>query len=606
MKSVKIDFTICLLLFLFLSAFPKQSYSINKNQYYEYNNKIQQSKDWVLGEKVFKEAVNKYPEEIPFHNILNYILRSQKKYPEAFKQMDPVYNKYPDNKDVIENYKWSLHFLGWDKDKQGKKQEALKLFEKSYGLINDEQWGINSWGYILKEVGRLDESIQILQNGMKLFPENKSIKLNMISALLLRANKNRDKNLLAKANEDYQRALKIDPKDQWTILNYGIFKRVKGDFITSVQLLEEGLSRYPENKYFKPNLTHTIFQFGKNEHKKGNIDKAITIFNIGNKRFPDSIWFYYYLAEFNKEKKNYETAAKYLIKMAAKNNKKKNSKEYYHIETSIYHSIKQIFYHMTNNKKTARIFQILNILQKYMDKKYFILQLKGIQTYHSGEESKGIDLVYQAYDFLIKKHPQYKDPLVVEFPLRGTYAISGNSRRNAITHAGLDRFSFDFTGITKDGATRKNNKNGFGENADYLGFGNPVFATVDGVVEIVIDKYADLKPSNHYSLVNGNYISIKDNNGFHHLFAHLKHKSAKVVKGQKVKSGEIIGQIGNTGMTTIPHLHYGVYSKDWVVTLPLKFRNYKLLKEDLTKKGKKLNETMINAIPSHNNIVESE
>ncbi len=208
---------------------------------------------------------------------------------------------------------------------------------------------------------------------------------------------------------------------------------------------------------------------------------------------------------------------------------------------------------------------------------------------------------------MIETFPHYKSPLIVEFPLKGTYAIAGNSRKNAITHAGLDRFCFDFTGITRDGFTLKNKKSGIGENEDYVGFGNPIYSSVDGVVEFVKNEFPDLKPSLHYTLVDGNYVTIKDKNGFHHIFAHLKHGSAKVVIGQKVKAGEVIGQLGNSGMTTLPHLHYGVYSKNWVVSLPVKFRSYKMVVRDFTKRGfKQINETVNNGVPLNNSIAECE
>ncbi len=354
------EIIICLFLALFLFFFPENSYSISKNQYYEYYNEIYANKDWGFGEKIFKSAVEKYPNEIAFHNFLNYILRSRKKFKEALSQIEVIYEQYPDNKYVIENYKWSLHQFGWEEDKKGKKEEAFALFEKSYQLINNEQWGINSWGYILKEVGRLEESVQILERGIKLFPDNKYIPKNLIATFLKRGNKYRDENLLEKANQDYMSGMKIDPDDEWILLNYGIYQRIKGDFIEAVKLFEKGLSLYPGNKYFIPNLTHTIFEYGRDEHKKGNIDRAIAIFENGNKRFPDAVWFYYYLAEYNKEKARYKEAADYLIQMAAVNNKKRDNKDYYHIELSIYHSSKQALSHMANKKKSAEIFSIRN------------------------------------------------------------------------------------------------------------------------------------------------------------------------------------------------------------------------------------------------------
>ena len=39
------------------------------------------------------------------------------------------------------------------------------------------------------------------------------------------------------------------------------------------------------------------------------------------------------------------------------------------------------------------------------------------------------------------------------------------------------------------------------------------------------------------------------------MFAHLKEKSIRVKKGQIVKQGDVLGQCGNSGNSTEPHLH---------------------------------------------------
>ena len=75
--------------------------------------------------------------------------------------------------------------------------------------------------------------------------------------------------------------------------------------------------------------------------------------------------------------------------------------------------------------------------------------------------------------------------------------------------------------------------------------GTPVYATADGVV-------SREKGGSGYG------ITVIINHGFSYqsLYAHL---SKKVVKpGQKVKRGELIGYVGNTGLSFGPHLHYEV------------------------------------------------
>ena len=54
----------------------------------------------------------------------------------------------------------------------------------------------------------------------------------------------------------------------------------------------------------------------------------------------------------------------------------------------------------------------------------------------------------------------------------------------------------------------------------------------------------------------GNYVKINHGFGYETLYAHMSKYIVK--KGQKVKRGEVIGYVGNTGISTAPHLHYEV------------------------------------------------
>lgn len=54
------------------------------------------------------------------------------------------------------------------------------------------------------------------------------------------------------------------------------------------------------------------------------------------------------------------------------------------------------------------------------------------------------------------------------------------------------------------------------------------------------------------------YVRIKHNNGYYTLYYHLKNKSICVDVGQKVKKGEPLGIIGDTGIVTGIHLHFQI------------------------------------------------
>ena len=84
---------------------------------------------------------------------------------------------------------------------------------------------------------------------------------------------------------------------------------------------------------------------------------------------------------------------------------------------------------------------------------------------------------------------------------------------------------------------------------------NNILAHSDGVVVGIVSNYNKTdKFGNSY----GNYIKIKHGNGYYTLYAHLKYGSLKVKKGSKVKKGQVIAVMGETGHCRGRHLHFEV------------------------------------------------
>lgn len=80
--------------------------------------------------------------------------------------------------------------------------------------------------------------------------------------------------------------------------------------------------------------------------------------------------------------------------------------------------------------------------------------------------------------------------------------------------------------------------------------GTPVYATADGSVTKVEVRFSGY----------GKMVEIDHGFGYRTRYAHM-HDFA-VRKGQHVKRGDLIGYVGNTGLSTAPHLHYEVFIND--------------------------------------------
>ena len=77
--------------------------------------------------------------------------------------------------------------------------------------------------------------------------------------------------------------------------------------------------------------------------------------------------------------------------------------------------------------------------------------------------------------------------------------------------------------------------------------GTPILAAGRGVIEVAKRKGA-----------YGNYVRIRHANGYQTAYAHMSRFQPGIRPGVKVRQGQVIGYVGNTGLSSGPHLHYEV------------------------------------------------
>lgn len=173
---------------------------------------------------------------------------------------------------------------------------------------------------------------------------------------------------------------------------------------------------------------------------------------------------------------------------------------------------------------------------------------------------------YAHYDMLDKSAPLKKTAMRLDVLTKKTYVQSRSfdevaqlSKRAGdmascipaippiVPDRGIYRVSSSF-GYRSDPFTGRSKRH---SGVDFaLKPGNNVYATGDGVVEKVKFEFFGY----------GNQVLIDHGFGYKTRYAHLK--SINVVEGMKVKRGECIGESGNSGRSSGPHLHYEVIYKD--------------------------------------------
>jgi hypothetical protein len=123
------------------------------------------------------------------------------------------------------------------------------------------------------------------------------------------------------------------------------------------------------------------------------------------------------------------------------------------------------------------------------------------------------------------------------------------------------------------------------DNSSFFCFNQPIFCMHDGIVIDVIDDVPDnnglsgLNPLNvdaRNAVIVVQHMKGKRKLNRYSKYYHLRQNSAKVQKGQAVTKGEMLGNIGNAGLTGEPHLHVGYFKYNVtgrLRALPMTFDN---------------------------------
>ncbi|GAA3894739.1 hypothetical protein GCM10022381_40430 [Leifsonia kafniensis] len=195
-------------------------------------------------------------------------------------------------------------------------------------------------------------------------------------------------------------------------------------------------------------------------------------------------------------------------------------------------------------------------------------------------------------------------PIVIALPFTSLWLVQNSPARRVPSH-GTDlwgeRYAIDFIGVDarRRTAAQRDWRTVFAtEPAErFFAFGRAILSPVDGIVVEVHDGEIDhvarrsqlaLVP---YALgqsarvrrgveaIAGNFLTVKlDGREAFVVLVHLRAGSIRVSPGEKVTTGQPIGECGNSGNSTQPHLHLQVMDSPDLSRasgLPMQFRRYR-------------------------------
>ncbi|PKL16681.1 MAG: hypothetical protein CVV49_15040 [Spirochaetae bacterium HGW-Spirochaetae-5] len=537
-------------------------HAAEKSEYYSIIEKTYQNKKYSEGITSLEKAIKEYPDEANFYSNLIFMYCYDKRFSDAVKLGSSVINRFPDNKYIPESYRWGLAGLGWEKFNSKDFAGSLKIFKSAYDLFPEEKDVLNGYGSALRENKKYNDAVEILEKGYKRFPEDRYIKENLSWSyyhLSEQVHKNGD---FAKGEILLKKFFELGDKnnpDVWASYLY----RCRG-----LELYDEGIALLPEaRKRFKDHVE--IYKAGYWLHWNYTYDRKKYV------EYRDMISGIKDLCRYSEE-----------MDLAHE-----SGMSYHHMAVSIAHiyifdMIERIcpYWKKFNDDEKKKSYGLLENFKKNIpvELKFIEHNLTGMILYRENRVNESYAEFEAAYREALKLpfagKFKYSEPVYIEVPMKGYIASTAVESRKYITHMGLNRNCYDLFGADEAGNQVKKGVDPYRSKlGDWYGFGTSIYSPVDGVVHEMENDNNDDIPFPR-SMKRGNFVYLKTEDGSIFNFYHLKKGSVKFKKGDKIRKGAVIGELGNSASTS-PHLHFGVYSADWIVSRPVYFINYTSIKD---------------------------
>jgi murein DD-endopeptidase MepM/ murein hydrolase activator NlpD len=175
---------------------------------------------------------------------------------------------------------------------------------------------------------------------------------------------------------------------------------------------------------------------------------------------------------------------------------------------------------------------------------------------------------------------EYQNKVAYFLPFQGAWYVNGGITPETSHSWDIlnQRFAYDFV-IAKGETTFASDGKKL---EDYYCFNQPILSPADGVVVKIQTNIRDYTGVGDQSIdwkvrdFRGNFVVIKHADKEFSFLAHFRKDSILVKKGDRVKTGQVIGLCGNSGHSTEPHLHFHLQNGPnfWMARgLPILFKN---------------------------------
>jgi tetratricopeptide (TPR) repeat protein len=173
---------------------------------------------------------------------------------------------------------------------------------------------------------------------------------------------------------------------------------------------------------------------------------------------------------------------------------------------------------------------------------------------------------------------RYRQRTKLRLPIAGRWEISEDRTR----HHQKKGYAVYAVDLTKVDENRKHYRNRGKKLEDHFAWDAPFYAVADGTVVEVREGFPDNpigKIGDKAEKHNG--VAIDHGEGEMSWYVHAKKGSITVKLGQRVKRGQLLGTVGNSGGSAIPHLHFTLVSFRGI-SVPWRCESFEVIAPDGT------------------------
>ena len=441
----------------------------------------------------------------------------------------------------------------WKEYENGERfSEAILLFEKAISEYPGEAWFYVYIGHSYLKLNRHAEGIPYLNKAARLSPKDPGVRRNVRVGLIGYGSQLRDGGKLEEALVYFEQAVAADTENAWShnLLGHaltvaGKHARAYQAFRTSAQLAAAGEW---SNVHFKGNIRLGLNEGSAYFRSRGDWEKALAYRELGARIFPE---------DWENSMALAETAH-----AAGKPRRARGIAQNIPLESSrrIFLAALDMFEgnpdaaektladisraHEGDSNTQHQISTVYDALVADMDYK----------TRMSSPLQK--NLLYYAtrsVEAYFEKHP-YRQTQSFRAPLAESFCVRQGAGEISFHYGLRGHYSYDLTHCARDST------------------GMQVVAVAPGKVLAVVSDQPDQPIGSPVDVrAKANFIRIAHGKNVS-LYLHLKQGSALVKVGDQVRAGQKIGEVGNSGISAGPHLHFNISNTEGI-TLPVRFDN---------------------------------